>query len=181
MFDLTWIGIPITIAGVLFVVAFNKWRLPDRRAAIEQFGDTREYTTEMIVEPGGPLVGKTIDDAGLRSLPNTFLAEIEREGDIILVAPEALLRANDRLVFAGVVEGGGRPAEDPRAQARNRPDLGSTRRRTPRAGRGVVSPRCPLIGQTVRDGSVPLGLQRGHHRDRAQRQAPPEEDRRHRA
>jgi hypothetical protein len=44
MFELTWVG--FTIAGVLFVVAFNKWLLPDRRPAIEQFGDTREYSVE---------------------------------------------------------------------------------------------------------------------------------------
>ena len=83
MFELTWVGIPITIAGVLFVVAFNRWLLPDRRPAIEQFGDPREYSVEMTGRPGGPLVGKTIEQAGLRQLPNTFLAEIEREGEII--------------------------------------------------------------------------------------------------
>jgi di/tricarboxylate transporter len=173
MFDLTWIGIPITIAGVLFVVAFNRWLLPDRRAAIEQFGDTREYTTEMIVEPGGPLVGKTIDDAGLRSLPNTFLAEIEREGDIIpAVAPEARLRASDRLVFAGVVE----PVVDLQKIRGLKPATDQIfKLDAPRARRvlveAVVSPRCPLIGQTVRDGgfrsiynAVIIAIARSGHR-----------------
>lgn len=155
MFELTWVGIPITIAGVLFVVAFNRWLLPDRRAPIEQFGDTREYTAEMVVDPQGPLVGKSIEDAGLRSLPNTYLAEIEREGHIIpAVAPEAQLRANDRLVFVGVVEAvvdlqkirGLKPATDQIFKLE-----------APRSRRvlieAVVSPRCPLIGQTVRDGA----------------------------
>ena len=51
MFELTWVGIPITIAGVLFVIAFNRWLLPDRRPVAEQFGDPREYSVEMMVDP----------------------------------------------------------------------------------------------------------------------------------
>jgi hypothetical protein len=31
---------------LLFVVTFDKWLLPDRRLAMEQFGDTREYSVE---------------------------------------------------------------------------------------------------------------------------------------
>jgi di/tricarboxylate transporter len=155
MFELTWIGIPIMIAGVLFVIAFNRWLLPDRRPAIEQFGDTREYSVEMMVDPQGPLVGKSIEDAGLRQLPNTFLAEIERDGEIMpAVAPEKQLRGNDRLVFVGVVESvvdlqkirGLKPATDQIFKLE-----------APRSRRvlieAVVSHRCPLIGQTVRDGA----------------------------
>lgn len=154
MFELTWIGIPIAIAGVLFVIAFNRWLLPERRAASDQFGDTREYSAEMMVDPAGPLVGKTIEQAGLRQLTNTFLAEIEREGEILsAVAPETRLYANDRLIFIGVVGSvidlqkirGLVPATNQIFK------LGS-----PRVNRclieAVVSHRCPIVGQTVRDG-----------------------------
>ncbi|MDR2878012.1 MAG: SLC13 family permease [Chromatiales bacterium] len=154
MFELTWIGIPIAIFGVLFVIAFNRWLLPERRPAIEQFGDTREYSAEMTVDPSGPLVGKTIEQAGLRQLPNTFLAEIERGGEILsAVSPETRLLADDRLVFIGAVGSvidlqkirGLVPATNQIFK------LGS-----PRSKRclieAVVSHRCPLVGQTVRDG-----------------------------
>jgi di/tricarboxylate transporter len=154
MFDLTWVGIPITIAGVLFVVGFNRWLLPDRRPAMEQFSDTREYSVEMTVDPVGPLVGKTIEQAGLRQLPNTFLAEIEREGEIMpAVAPEVKLRANDRLVFVGVVGAvvdlqkirGLKPATDQVFK------LDSPRERRCLI-EAVVSPRCPIIGMSIREG-----------------------------
>ena len=154
MFQLTWIGIPISIAGVLFVVVFNKWLLPDRPSAITQFGDPREYSVEMLVEPSSSLVGKSIEQAGLRQLPNTFLAEIERDGEIMpAVAPQERLRGNDRLVFVGVVESvvdlqkirGLKPATDQISKLK-----------APRSRRilieAVVSHRCPLIGQTIRDG-----------------------------
>jgi len=154
MFELTWVGIPITIVGVLFVVAFNRWLLPDRRAAMEQFGDTREYSVEMTVDPAGPLVGKTVEQAGLRQLPNTFLAEIGREGEIMpAVGPEVKLRANDRLVFVGVVGAvvdlqkirGLKPATDQIFKLDS-----------PREQRclieAVVSSRCPIIGMSIREG-----------------------------
>jgi di/tricarboxylate transporter len=154
MFELTWVGLPITIVGVLFVVAFNKWLLPDRRPAMEQFGDTRQYTVEMMVDPAGPQVGKTIEQAGLRQLPNAFLAEIEREGTILpVVGPEVRLHADDRLVFVGVVGAvvdlqkirGLKPATDQIFKLD-----------APREQRclieAVVSPRCPIIGMTIREG-----------------------------
>jgi di/tricarboxylate transporter len=154
MFELTWVGLPITFAGVLFVVAFNRWLLPDRRAASEQFGDTREYSVEMTVDPAGALVGKTVEQAGLRQLPNTFLAEIEREGEIMpAVGPDVKLHANDRLVFVGVVGAvvdlqrirGLKPATDQIFK------LDSPRERRCLI-EAVVSPRCPIIGMSIREG-----------------------------
>ena len=154
MFDLTWIGVPISIAGVLFVVAFNRWLLPDRRPAMDQFKDPREYSVEMTVDPGGPLVGKTIEQAGLRQLPNLFLAEIERGGEVIpAVGPQERLAASDRLLFVGVVES---VVDLQRIRGLKPATNQIFRVEAPRSHRclieAVVSPRCPLIGRTVRDG-----------------------------
>ena len=154
MFELTWVGLPITIVGVLFVVAFNKWLLPDRRPAIEQFGDTRQYTVEMMVDPAGPQVGKTIEQAGLRQLPNAFLAEIEREGVILpVVGPEVRLHANDRLVFVGVV---GAVVDLQKIRGLQPATNQIFKLDAPREQRclieAVVSPRCPIIGMTIREG-----------------------------
>ncbi len=124
MFELTWIGLPIAIAGVLFVVAFNRWLLPERRAAIDQFADTREYSVEMTVDPAGPLAGKTIGQAALRQLPNTYLVEIERNGEIMSAVGPGDQAACERQ--AGLRRRGrrrGRPAEDPRPHSRHGADL----------------------------------------------------------
>jgi di/tricarboxylate transporter len=108
----------------------------------------------MIVQPGGPLVGQTIEAAGLRHLPGLFLAEIER-GDNILpaVAPTERLQENDRLIFVGIVESvvdlqktrGLIPATDQVFKLND-----------PRTQRclleAVVSDRCPIVGKTIRDG-----------------------------
>lgn len=154
MFDFVWVGIPCTLVGMLFIIGTHRWLLPDRRRVISETDDPREYTVEMRVDPTGPLVGKTIEEAGLRHLPRCFLAEIGR-GDRVIpaVGPTEKLQADDQLVFVGIVDSvvdlqkmrGLIPATDQVFK------LG-TRRSNRCLIEAVVSERCPLIGQTIRDG-----------------------------
>jgi len=154
MFDITWVGLPSALVGCGFVVLLARWLLPDRRPAISQLDDPRSYTIEMLVEPDSPLIGKTIEQAGLRHLPGVFLAEVDRDGFVLpAVSPDERLRSNDRLVFVGVVESvvdlqkirGLVPATDQVFKLT-----------APRATRclieAVVSSSCPLVGKTIRDG-----------------------------
>ncbi len=105
MFTLTPIGVPIAVAGLIYVITAAHRLLPARRPFLLQVADARQYTVEMLVEPGSPIDGHTIEDAGLRRLPGTFLSAIERDGEtLVAVGPEQILRGNDRLVFVGVVE-----------------------------------------------------------------------------
>ncbi len=154
MFDVSWLGIPAAMIGIAFLMGTTKWLLPDRKPAISLSDDPRQYTVEMIVQPGGPIVGQTIEEAGLRHLPGLFLAEIER-GETILpaVGPTERLQENDRLIFVGIVE--------------SVVDLQKTRGLLPATNQvfklndprtqrclieAVVSDRCPIVGKTIRDG-----------------------------
>ncbi len=154
MFDISWIGVPAAIVGGLFIVGTSRWLLPDRRPAISTLDDSREYTVEMQVARDGPLIGKTIEAAGLRHLPGVYLAEIDRDGAILAaVSPQEILRADDRLLFVGIVESvvdlqrirGLLPATDEVSKLS-----------APRPQRclieAVVSNSCPLLGKTIRDG-----------------------------
>lgn len=105
LFDLTWVGLPCAVGGVVFLMLFSNYLLPDRKPAISLSDDPRQYTVEMLVQQGGPLVGQTVEQAGLRHLPGLYLVEIERNGEIVpAVSPRERLQADDRLVFVGVVE-----------------------------------------------------------------------------
>jgi di/tricarboxylate transporter len=154
MFDITLVGIPCAIVGIAYIVLTSRWLLPDRRPAISLEADPREYSVEMLLEPGSPLVGQTIEQAGLRQLVGMYLMEIEREDEVIpMVGPEQKLEANDRLVFVGIVDSvvelqkirGLRPATNQVFKLT-----------TPRTNRmlfeAVVSDSCRLVGQTIRDG-----------------------------
>jgi len=153
MFELTWISIPIAIGGVLFVVSFHRWLLPDRRPASDTFGDPREYTMEMIVDSNGPLVGKTIEQAGLRQLAHGYLAEIERDGEILAaVAPLEKLRAKDRLIFVGVVDA---MVDVQRIRGLSAATNQIFKLDAPRSRRclieAVVAADSPLVGNSVRE------------------------------
>src|SRR5690606_22699897 len=104
-FEVGAVGLPAAIIGVLYVLATQKWLLPERRSPLRDVGQTREYALEMLVEESSSLIGKSVEQAGLRNLPGAFLAECDREGMVMpAVAPTEKLRANDRLLFVGVVE-----------------------------------------------------------------------------
>ena len=154
MFELGWVGIPCAIAGMIYVLFFSRILLPDRRPPISLSDDPRQYTVEMTVLPTGPLVGQSVEKAGLRHLPGLFLAEIARGNDVLpAVAPTEKLQASDRLIFVGIIESvvdlkkiRGLVPADAQADKVNVPD---TQRCLIEA---VVSDRCPLIGRTIRDG-----------------------------
>ncbi len=154
MFEIAWLGLPVSVVGVVYVLIVGRWLLPDRRSAISYGDDAREYTIEMLVEPGSPLVGRTIEEAGLRHLQGVYLIEIDREGHVLpAVSPQERLQGNDRLVFVGVVDSvidlqkirGLQPATDQVFQ------LGSPRSER-RLLEAVVSTTCPLVGKTIREG-----------------------------
>jgi di/tricarboxylate transporter len=153
MFDITWVGVPAAIVGGLYVIFAAYFLLPDRSPAVSTKDDPREYTVEMLVQPGSPLAGKSIEAAGLRHLPGLFLAEIEREGVVIpAVSPQEILHGGDRLLFVGNVESvvelqkirGLAPATDEVFKLS-----------APRPQRclieAVVSNTCPFVGQSIRE------------------------------
>ncbi|MGH7444519.1 MAG: SLC13 family permease, partial [Longimicrobiales bacterium] len=79
--------------------------LPVRQAAGQQFIENpREFVCRARITPRGPLDGMSVEAARLRNLEGVFLAEIEREGEVVApVAPTMVLRGDDRLTFAGRV------------------------------------------------------------------------------
>ncbi|KFF49689.1 potassium transporter TrkA [Gammaproteobacteria bacterium MFB021] len=105
MFELTWVGLPILIVGGGFILLFAGWLLPQRDGTSSQLDQIREYSVEVDVKPGGPLVGKSIAEAGLRNLQFGYLTDIQR-GDELMAAvpPETRLQADDTLIFVGAPE-----------------------------------------------------------------------------
>lgn len=104
-FELAPVGLVIAAVGLLYLFGIAPSLLPNREGATENLGDRwREYTAAMMVEADCPLIGQSVEQAGLRQLPGLFLVEIERRGHgISPVGPEEVILDGDRLVFAGVV------------------------------------------------------------------------------
>lgn len=154
MFEIGAVGLPVALIGIGYILLLSRRALPERQTVMSEIDNPREYTIEMTVDPNGPLIGKSIEQAGLRHLSGVFLAEIEREGEIIpAVSPTETLRGNDRLVFVGVVDSvvdlqkirGLLPATNQVFKL----DAPRSRRCLIEV---VVSNSCPLIGKSIREG-----------------------------
>lgn len=155
LFEIAPVGLPLALAGLAYLMLFGRRLLPENGAAEQASTDPREYTLEMVVAAGGPLVGRSIQEGNLRHLPGVFLVEIYRGGHVMpAVHPDEILQAGDQLIFAGMV--------DAIVDLQRIPGLASATQHVfkldidgPRVERvfaeAVVSPACPVVGKTVRD------------------------------
>lgn len=174
LFSITAVGIPVALAGMAFIWLFLPRWLPDRSEK-QAFGNLREFTLEVTVDPSGPLVGKTVQGANLRQLERVYLVEVERQGTILTaVSSEEVLHGGDRLVFAGDtqaisdllrIHGIVASSEEGEISSLNKD----------RAERclveAVVSPHCAALGKNIRDakfrdryGAVVLAVARNGER-----------------
>lgn len=174
LFDITWVSVPVILIGLAFIVLWLPFALRSRKGNGKQmFGDFREYTVEMAVANDGPLVGQSVQEAGLRHLRGLYLVEIEREDSVVTAVPsEERLRSGDRLVFAGDVQSvmelrqirGLVPStEEQPLLAKEAPER--------RIVEAVVSPECLAVGSTIREsrfrekyGAVVLAIARNGRR-----------------
>jgi di/tricarboxylate transporter len=104
IFEISKIGIPVAIIGLLFITLIGHRVLPDRKEPMVELGEnTREFVIELKVENNYENIGKTIEQAGLRHLKGLFLFQIERDGNIITPAkPKEKILFGDRLFFTGL-------------------------------------------------------------------------------
>jgi di/tricarboxylate transporter len=149
LFELSPVGLPVLVVGLAVLVglgglAGRTRRTPGSPAA----GGTREYTVEMAVPVGSPLIGMTVEQAGLRNLEGVFLVQMT-DGDRVIapVSPTDTLTAGAQLTFAGNVARvvdlqrmeGLVSAEEQHFEPRGR------------FFEAVVGANSPLVGQTLRE------------------------------
>lgn len=147
------IGLPCVVLGIGFIMLASPWLLPDRKPIDTVSLDAKTYQTEMVVGHESPIVGQTIEGAGLRHLPGLFLTSIERGSrQLHAVGPDEILESGDRLAFAGILDS----VKDLRkirgltAAADQTEKLhGSAGSRT--LVETVVSANSPLVGRSVRE------------------------------
>lgn len=105
MFQLAVVSLPAGILGIIFMITVGYKLLPNRKTSTQSFGETaREYLAEAAVDQNSPLIGKTIEEAGLRSLSGLYLIAMIRNGERMASVPSyKKLLEGDRLIFTGVL------------------------------------------------------------------------------
>lgn len=106
MFELTPVGAPVALIGLVVLLATARLLLPTRETAQRRTEDEfREFTVAMAVIPGGLADGASVTECGLRDLTGVFLLEVDRAGTVIApVGPDFRLQADDLLMFVGRVD-----------------------------------------------------------------------------
>lgn len=155
MFTIGAVGLPAALVGLVILIALGRKLLPERNLETV-FSDPRTFTTEVLVDAGGPLVGRRLAEVQRPDQPALYPVEIERAGALI-PAPtgDTVLQAGDRLVLSG--------AGAATVALHRVPGLTPAVDRTfASAGEGrqaralyelVIAQRCPLVGHRVGDGS----------------------------
>ena len=150
MFDFTAVGLPLTLAGIVFLALFY-WLLPVRKReglSVGEAVEIKNYTTEATVGEGAAIVDRTVGDLQKLSSGRAMVTSIlGPRGNRRIPFPDAALRQGDRLIIEGepealdrLVEQGGLTLSD---RAHHTRDLLTVE--------AIIGPASPLVGTTARD------------------------------
>jgi len=151
MFELTPVAVPTAIVGLLYLTwASNRLISPRISPRASAQSEAREYLAEVLVATDSPLIGQSVEAAGLRHLAGLFLVEIRRADGRTErpVSPADRIGGGDHLVFTGVAATvqdlrrfpGLIPIDDATPEDDDRPLF-----------EVVISHNSPLVGHTVRE------------------------------
>jgi di/tricarboxylate transporter len=153
LFEQTPVGLPVAVVGLAVLIGVAYRWIPDRGdPALAAVDALREFALHLEVAPDGPLVGRTVADAGLRHLSGVFLADLVRdERHIGPVSPEEVLVGGDLLIFVGdaenVLDLRARPGLAPPAEQ----GMILDQAREPLYFEAVVGRESPLVSRTLRE------------------------------
>ncbi len=106
MFELAPVGIITFSVGMIYMLLVGRRMLPSRggeESLTEQY-NIREYISELIVLPDSPLVGKTLDEAGINTELQLSILGIVRDGERISApGSNERIRRRDSLIVEGKV------------------------------------------------------------------------------
>lgn len=159
-FELAWLGVPCAISGLIYLIFVSPKLTPARRDIRYQEEKKRELLVELEVTYGADVVGKTVEEAGLKLFSGFYLSRINREGrEIAPVPDEEVLRAGDHLLYAA--EGGVAAkipdlTRYPGLQLALLPprDIKSDREKNRELHQVVVKEGSRLVGSTVEDAKL---------------------------
>jgi di/tricarboxylate transporter len=157
MFEMAPVGIPIAVVGLLYVWSIGVRLIPQRedQKAEEKIGE-RKYQADVVVVEDGPLVGKSLSDAKITADAGFTVVKLIRGKETVRGEKKLTdvdLQAGDELILEGL-----------RAHLLKIKDIGGLdfkadvhlvdpekeEKEDKTIVEGVLLPRSPLIGQSLR-------------------------------
>ena len=106
LFEMTPIGIVLTLAGLAYVFTLGRRLIPERHKGGELTTDykMREYLCELLVLPESALVGRAVRDAGIgEKLDLNILGIIRDKTQTLSPRPDLIIEAGDLMLVEGKV------------------------------------------------------------------------------
>ncbi len=156
MFELSWVGIPATLIGMVYMALLGNRLLPVREMLTSILSDEerREYIIEAFVQPDSPALGKTLAEAGLSSARGIRVLEIVRDGiALYLESRHVRLKSGDRLILGCRLKGIAhtRRLEGINLVAEHNLDLEQIAAHEGSLVEAVITPHSSLVGHSVRE------------------------------
>ncbi len=170
LFDMAGIGL-VAVASVVGFFTLTGFRLlPDRVTAPTVEEGLGEYLFEACVGARAPMIGQTIEQAGLHAPGDASLAHVQRQEHMLFPRPDLVLFEGDTLTFTGKASMLDELLQRPGLE----PSVPLVEERLPRTRplfEAVVSDTSNLVGASLRDtqfreryDAVVLAIQRRHER-----------------
>ncbi len=103
MFELAKVGLPLFFVATAYLLIFGRRLLPDREALSSILSDIehKEYVTEAIICQESALIGKSIENSGLREFQGMRLLDVIRGNQVLPNhQKDLILEVGDRLVLS---------------------------------------------------------------------------------
>ncbi|MCF6136897.1 SLC13 family permease [Pseudalkalibacillus berkeleyi] len=102
LFELSFIGIPFFVIALIYMITFGHKLLPERVSIHMDDLQSTQFNVQAIVNDSFPWIGKSIEQAGLRHLKQSYVMAILRQGEFIFpVTPDQKICLNDHLLLVG--------------------------------------------------------------------------------
>jgi len=87
IFDPTWVGLPVAILGLIYIIILSARLLPNIKVDATMGDDRRLYRAEFVVDAKSPLIGKTLKEAGFANPVGFELSTFEHSDLPVEQAP----------------------------------------------------------------------------------------------
>ncbi|MBN1564011.1 MAG: SLC13 family permease [Anaerolineae bacterium] len=163
MFELTPVGLPILIVGLIYMAVLGVRLIPDRIPVDDDHSpfDTDLYFTEIRIPADSPVVGRTIEDVLLAGEMKLGMLELQRNRHALNPLADTVLQADDVLLVEGsrvdMLRLPHIPAIEISGKVRELDQY--TQDGLAQMAEVVLLPGSPLVGRTIRG----LGLRERFH------------------
>ena len=152
MFELTAVGVPILIVGLLYMYFIGQHLIPIRETTSADLQkDILSYCSEFKVAPNSPWVGKSLSEIGLGQDYELYILRIVKESGIP-VEPRAntILQPGDRVLIEGNKTNLVTLREENQVEFTGEFDKDSEITKNLSLAEVILLPGSPLIGRTLR-------------------------------